>query len=57
MTSFEYGRALGAILDANSVSALARVHARLAKRHKGEAELSSVLKMIELKRRRLLSEN
>jgi hypothetical protein len=57
MTAFDYASALGAILDANSVSALARLHGRLAKKHKGDSELSSVLKMIDLKRQRLLSEN
>jgi hypothetical protein len=57
MTAFDYANALGAVLDANSVRALSRLHGRLVKKHEGDSDLASVLKMIELKRQRLLSEN
>ena len=57
MTGFEYGSALGAIQDANSVPALAQLRVSLHRDYHGDRDLDGLSEMIAVKSRRLVRES
>ena len=57
MTGFEYGSALGAIQDANSVPALAQLRVSLHRDYHGDRDLDGLSEMIAVKSRRLTRES